>query len=162
METMDTIDKTEIPQLNTSKFIRQVIADMHKTAAAKDMSLDMNLFASTNNGVCHACAGGSAVIWGMNNSDIETRKNSCLWTPEQSLVANWCDNVRTGDLAYCEGHGYPVPYEAQCSWSEDMQWQGETGSVGRREFWAAWNKFAGVWEKYEAGQAVGSATGGEV
>lgn len=116
--------------INTRQAFLAIIEDMRKTAAAKDMTLDMECWAAQSGGVCYACAGGSAVIHGMRGARSADR-----WTKKQSIVAEFINFVRIGDMdraSLCA----PLPDDAGEYWSPAMKDQEHP------DFWKAWSRFA--------------------
>lgn len=120
-------------KLNTKAFVAQLIEDMRKTAQTEGMVLDMQRFARRKEDGCHICAGGSAVVHGLDGAP-DSRK----WTEEQWRVAYWCDCIRLGFWDGCDGYGFPVPKEAQENWHKDMK------DVGPN-FFPAWERFRDGW-----------------
>ena len=125
--------------LNSSAAIRAVIEDMRKTVADPTMKLDMAWFANQDGDVCHACAGGSAVIHGMGANRMFER-----WTTDQRMVASYYDEVRCGYWLGCDIDGYPIPESPQDAWSKEML------DAGHPDFFPAWERFADAVEAAES------------
>lgn len=119
--------------LASREFVLSVIEDMRTALATPGYALNMTWWASTNeeDGCCHVCAGGAAVIFGMGG-----RPDYYQWTPEQDLVADWCDSVRTGDWDGCACNGHPVPESACDAWDCAMI------APRQPDFFSAWERFA--------------------
>ena len=117
--------------LASREFVMSVIEDMRTVVATPGYVLDMAFYAYTINNKCHVCAGGSAVVMGMNGD-----RNWKSWSREQLQVAGWCNCVRETAWGGCVELGHPVPEAAQDAWSPEMLYSSSPG------FFAAWERFA--------------------
>ena len=128
--------------LGSSAATRAVIENARKTARSKKMVLDMACFALEEDGRCHACIGGSAVIHDMN-----APRKSSEWTEDQQEVAEFFDLIRCGLFnALWRDYHYYVPEEVRIEWSEDMM---HYNPKNPKPFWRAWERFADAQERYE-------------